>query len=57
MTVVNMTRGNPNTTYGVVGITSMIPPDGVPKDEFLWENEHFFLFFKYEDKKIKVKKD
>lgn len=57
MTVVNMTRGNPNTTYGMVGITSMIPPDGVPNDEFLWENEHFFLFFKYEDKKIKVKKD
>lgn len=50
-------EGTRTRPYGVVGITSMIPPDGVPNDEFLWENEHFFLFFKYEDKKIKVKKD
>lgn len=43
--------------YGVVGIILMILFDGVLNDEFLWENEYFFLFFKYEDKKIKVKKD
>lgn len=43
--------------YGVVGIILMILFDGVLNDEFLWENEYFFLFFKYKDKKIKVKKD
>lgn len=40
-----------------MGIILMILFDGVLNDEFLWENEYFFLFFKYEDKKIKVKKD
>lgn len=49
-------EGTRTRPYGVVGITSMILPDGVPNDDFLWENEDFFLFFKYEDKKSKWKK-
>lgn len=49
-------EGTRTRPYGVVGITSMILPDGVPNDDFLWENEDFFLFFKYKDKKSKWKK-
>lgn len=49
-------EGTRTRPYGVVGITSMILADGVPNDDFLWENEDFFLFFKYEDKKSKWKK-
>lgn len=49
-------EGTRTRPYGVVGIASMILPDGVPNDDFLWENEDFFLFFKYKDKKSKWKK-